>query len=79
MLGTSMPPFIFLECTSLRLSTDYGHMMRGSNLLLSSQTEKLTAATKFSAYLGLKQYKAKEVQHFNHLALTYWPQTFSTY
>ena len=53
--------------------------MRGSNLLLSSQTEKLTAATKFSAYLGLKQYKAKEVQHFNHLGLTYWPQTFSTY
>ena len=32
----------------------------GSNLLLSSQTEKLIAATKFSDYLGLKDYKKEK-------------------
>ena len=33
----------------------------GSNLFLSSQTEQLMAGTKFSDYLGLKQYnKAKK-------------------
>ena len=38
------------------------------------------AATKFSDYLGLKHYKkAKKINHFIHLALAYWPQTFVTY
>ena len=44
---------------------------------VSSQTEKLMAATKFSDYLGLKHYK--KIKHFNHLALAYRPQSFSTY
>ena len=36
------------------------------------------AATKFSDYLGLKDYKkAKKIKHFNHLGLTHWPQSFS--
>ena len=52
----------------------------GSNLFLSSQTDKLMAATKFSDYLGLKHYKkAKKIKHFIHLALAYWPQSFVTY
>ena len=38
------------------------------------------AATKFSDYLGLKQYKkAEKLKHFIHLALAYWPQSFVTY
>ena len=37
---------------------------------VSSQTDKLMAATKFSDYLGLKHYKK---------ALAYWPQNFVTY
>ena len=38
------------------------------------------AATKFSDYLGLKDYKkAKKIKHFNHLGLAHWPQSFSTY
>ena len=38
------------------------------------------AATKFSDYLGLKlKKKAKKLKHFIHLALTYWPQSLSTY
>ena len=37
---------------------------------LSSQTEKLMAATKFSEFLGLNHYKkAKKLKHFNHLGL----------
>ena len=49
----------------------------GSNLFLSSQTDKLMAATKFSDYLGLKHFKkAKKLKHFIHLALAYWPQSF---
>jgi hypothetical protein len=47
---------------------------------VSSQTEKLMAATNFSDYLGLKHYKkAKKIKHFIHLALAYWPQSFVTY
>ena len=47
---------------------------------LSSQTEKLMAAINFSDYLGLKHYKkAKKIKHFIHLALAYWPQSFSSY
>ena len=47
---------------------------------LSSQTEKLMAAINFSDYLGLKHYKkAKKLKHFIHLALAYWPQSFSSY
>ena len=47
---------------------------------VSSQTDKLMAATKFSDYLGLKPYKkAKKVKHFIHSALAYWPQSFFTY
>jgi hypothetical protein len=35
---------------------------------VSSQTDKLIAATKFSDYLGLKHYKkAKKLKHFIHL------------
>jgi hypothetical protein len=41
---------------------------------VSSQTEKLMAATKFSDYLGLNQYKkAKKNKHFNHLDLANRP------
>ena len=47
---------------------------------LSSQTEKLMAAIKFSDYVGLKHYKkAKKIKYFVHLALAYWPQSFITY
>ena len=47
---------------------------------LSSQTEKLMAATNLSDYLGLKHYKKKKkIKHFIHLALAYWPQSFSSY
>ena len=50
------------------------------NLLLSSQTDKLMAGTKFSDYLGQKHYKkAKKQKHFNHLGLAHRPQSFSTY
>ena len=53
----------------------------GSNLFLSSQTDKLMAATKFSDYLGLKHYKKAKSKNKNfiHLALAYWPQSFVTY
>ena len=45
-----------------------------------SQTHKLIAATKFSDYLGLKDYKkAKKLKHFIHLRLANWPQSLSTY
>jgi hypothetical protein len=38
------------------------------------------AGTNFPGYLGLNHYKkAKEIKHFNHLALTYQSQSFSTY
>ena len=51
----------------------------GSDYVLSSQTEKLMAATKFSDYLGLKHYKnAKKLKHFIHLRLANWPQSFAT-
>jgi hypothetical protein len=47
---------------------------------VSSQTHKLMAATKFSDYLGLKDYKkAKKIKHFIHLRLAQWPQSFGTY
>ena len=47
---------------------------------LSSQTEKLIAATKFSDYLGLNHCKkAKKVKHFIHLGLAQGPQSFATY
>jgi hypothetical protein len=36
--------------------------------------------TKFSDYLGLKQYKkAKKIKHFILLGLANWPQSFSSY
>ena len=48
-------------------------MKGGSDYVLSSQTEKLMAGTKFSDYLGLKHYKnAKKLKHFNHLRLANW-------
>ena len=51
----------------------------GPDYVLSSQTEKLMAATKFSGYLGLNYYKkAKTVKHFIHLALAYGHQSFGT-
>ena len=47
---------------------------------VSSQTHKLISATKFSDYLGLKDYKkAKKIKHFIHLRLANWPQSFNTY
>ena len=47
---------------------------------VSSQTHKLMAATKFSDYLGLKDYKkAKKLKHFIHLRLANRPQSLSTY
>ena len=47
---------------------------------VSSQTEKLMAATRFSDYLGLNHYKkAKKVKHFVHLGLAQRPQSFVTY
>ena len=47
---------------------------------VSSQTEKLMAATKFSDYLGLNHYKkAKKLKHFNHLGLAQRPQSLSRY
>ena len=46
---------------------------------VSSQTEKLMTATKFSDYLGLNHYKkAKKFKHFIHLRLANWPQSFAT-
>ena len=46
---------------------------------VSSQTEKLMAATKFSDYLGLNHYKkAKKLKHFIHLRLANRPQSFAT-
>ena len=51
----------------------------GSDYVLSSQTEKLMAATKFSDYLGLNHNKkAKKLKHFIHLALAYRPQSFAS-
>ena len=47
---------------------------------VSSQTQKLMAATKFSDYLGLNHYKkAKKLKHFIHLGLGQGPQSFATY
>ena len=47
---------------------------------VSSQTDKLMAATKFSDYLGLNHYKkAKKLKHFIHLRLANRPQSLSTY
>ena len=47
---------------------------------VSSQTQKMVAATKFSDYLGLKHYKkAKKLKHFIHLRLANQPQSFNTY
>ena len=54
-------------------------MKSSSDYVLSSQTEKLMAGTKFSDYLGLKHYKnAKKLKHFNHLVLAQQPQSFAT-
>ena len=48
--------------------------------LVSSQTDKLMAGTKFSDYLGLNHYKkAKKIKHFIHLRLAQGPQSFNTY
>ena len=48
--------------------------------ILSSQTEKLMAGTKFSDYLGLNHYKkAKKLKHFIHLRLAQGLQSFVTY
>ena len=47
---------------------------------VSSQTDKLMAATKFSDYLGLNHYKkARKLKHFIHLRLAQRPQSLSTY
>ena len=52
----------------------------GSDLFLFSQTHKLMAATKFSDYLGPKDYKkAKKIKYFIHFDLAYWPQSLSAY
>ena len=46
---------------------------------ISSQTEKLMAATKFSDYLGLNHYKkAKKLKHFIHLRLAHQVHTVHT-
>ena len=51
----------------------------GSDLFLSSQTHKLMAATKFSDYLGPKDYKkGKKLKYFIHLRLAYRPQSFGS-
>ena len=51
----------------------------GSDYVLSSQTEKLMAATKFSDYLGLNHYKKqKKLKHFIHLRSANWPQSFGS-
>ena len=51
----------------------------GPDYVLSSQTEKLMAGTKFSDYLDLNHYKkAKKLKHFIHLRLTNWPQSFGS-
>ena len=56
-----------------------GKYQGGSNLFLSSQTDKLMAGTKFSDYLGLKDNKkAKKLKHFIHLDFTYRPQSFGS-
>ena len=44
-------------------------------MFLSSQTHKLMAATKFSDYLGLKDYK-KAIKHLIHLRLAQLSQKF---
>ena len=55
-------------------------MLGGSNLFLSSQTDKSMAGAKFSDYLGLNHYKkAKKIKHFIHLRLAQRPQSLSTY
>ena len=41
---------------------------------VSSQTDKLMAATKFSDYLGVKHYKKQKIKHFFHLRLAQQPQ-----
>ena len=47
---------------------------------VSSQTDRLMAATIFSDYLGLNHYKkAKKIKYFIHLRLTNQPQSLSTY
>ena len=52
----------------------------GPDYVLSSQTKKLMAATKFSDYLGLKHYKkAKKLNHFIHLDLATRPRIFFSY
>ena len=51
----------------------------GSDYVLSSQTEKLMAGTKFSYYLGLNHYKkAKKFKNFIHFHFTYRPQSFGS-
>ena len=53
--------------------------MSSIDYVLSSQTEKLMAGTKFSDYLGLNHYKkAKKLKHFIHLRLPYQPQSFGS-
>ena len=51
----------------------------GPDYVLSSQTEKLMAGTKFSDYLGLNHYKnAKKLKNFIHFHFTYRPQSFGS-
>jgi hypothetical protein len=69
-----------MTITILQVKTYVVAPLSGPNLFLSSQTDKLIAATKFYGYLGLKRYKkAKKLKHFIHLRLAYWPQSLSTY
>ena len=57
----------------------YKYSLGWSKNPVSSQTEKLMAGTKFSDYLGLKQYEnAKKSKHFNHLRFANRPQSFVT-
>ena len=47
---------------------------------VSSHSDKLMAATKFSDYLVLNHYKkAKKIKNFIHLDLATRPQSLSTY
>ena len=74
---------IFISlCLKIEFNFSNGWLNRkhqgGSDLFLSSQTHKLMTATKFSEYLGTKDYKkAKNLKYFIHLRLANWPQSFS--
>ena len=69
----------FLSETSFIFLAHAFSLLGGSDYVLSSQTAKLMAGTKFSDYLVLKHYKKENKKHFNHLDLAYWPQNFSTH